>query len=313
MASISDLIKSKSSQDQARVEKLRSERESLSGMRDAALEEITSKPEQYQRYLTLQGDNIRCSVGNVALTMFQMKEATKIGSIEFWHEQGRYIRDDAMRSGAKVFVPPKTPQRRGYLMGDYYDISQTTGKPMKEQTPLGENSSRMETALASLMNFSPVPIVESVEIDSPAYYDDTRLALAINPEYGDGEIFAALATEITYARIHDKGRNSEFVRDSYKLDAESVGYFVCRRFGVDCPLPDTRELGVLYEGYEPGDRGEALEQLRKTARNMGDGIDKAINPGNRNGATSDMVPDKRACSLGGEYAAAPHLSRPDDC
>ena len=38
------------------------------------------------------------------------------------------------------------------------------------------------------------------------------------------------------------------------------------------------ELAQLYEGYEPSDRGEALEQLRKTTRNMGDGIDRAIQP-----------------------------------
>lgn len=278
MASISDLIKNKSSQDQARVEQRRAERESLSGMRDAALEDITSKPEQYQRYLTLQGDNIRCSVGNVALTMFQMDGATKIGSIDFWHDQGRYVREESMRSGAKVFVPPRNPQRRGYLMGDYYDISQTTGKPMKEQATLTENSGRMETALATLMNFSPVPIEENSEINGPAYYDDARLTLSINPDYGDTEIFAALATEITYARIHDRGRNSDFERQTYKLDAESVGYLVCRRFGVEGPTPDTGELGKLYEGYEPADRGEALEQLRQTARNFGDGIDRAIQP-----------------------------------
>ena len=43
--SISDLIKSKSVSDQARVESLRAERGNLSDLRDAALEEITTRPE----------------------------------------------------------------------------------------------------------------------------------------------------------------------------------------------------------------------------------------------------------------------------
>ena len=117
--SISDLIKSKSVSDQARVESLRAERGNLSDLRDAALEEITTRPELYQKFLDLQADNISCSAGNVALTMFQMDGATKIGTISFWHEQGRYVREESMKDGAKVFVPARNSQRRGYLMGDY--------------------------------------------------------------------------------------------------------------------------------------------------------------------------------------------------
>ena len=91
-------------------------------------------------------------------------------------------------------------------------------------------------------------------------------------------MFAAVATEIGYARGHDKGRNMDFDRRDYQLDAESIGYMLCRRFGVDCKAPQTGEVARLYEGYEPTDRGEALEALRKAARNMGDGIERSIQP-----------------------------------
>lgn len=247
-------------------------------MRDAALEEITTNPEQYQKYLNLQGDNIGCSAGNVALTMFQLEGATKIGTIDYWHEQGRYVQEDAMKQGAKVFVPPRGGQLRGYLMGNYYDISQTTGKPMKELTPLVENSARMESALSALMNCSPVSISENQNMEPAAYYDDALQDLYVNSACSETEIFAALATEVTYACIHDKGRNSDFDREAYRLDAESVGYMLCRRFGVACPMPQTRELSRFYEGYEPTDRSDALEQLRKTARSIGDNIGRAIQP-----------------------------------
>ena len=276
--SISDLIKSKSVSDQARVESLRAERGNMSDLRDAALEEITTRPELYQKFLDLQADNISCSAGNVALTMFQMDGATKIGTISFWHEQGRYVREESMKDGAKVFVPARNSQRRGYLMGDYYDVSQTTGKPMKEPVPLAENTARMESALGALMNYSPVPITEGQELGAPARYDERNLCIAIDPSYGEAEVFSALATEIGYARGHDKGRNMDFDRRDYQLDAESIGYMLCRRFGVDCKPPQTGEVARLYEGYEPTDRGEALEALRKAARNMGDGIERSIQP-----------------------------------
>lgn len=164
------------------------------------------------------------------------------------------------------------------IMGDYYDVSQTIGRPIKEPVPLIENTARMETALGALMNYSPVPIVEQGGMPTPARYDETHLCLAIDPSYGELEVFSALATEIGYAQAHDKGRNIDFDRETYRVDAESVSYMLCRRFGVDCKPPQAAELAQLYEGYEPSDRGEALEQLRKTTRNMGDGIDRAIQP-----------------------------------
>lgn len=278
MASISELIKDKSTRDQAWVEGRKAERENLSAMRDAALEDITTDPVKYQKFLTLQSDNIACSVGNVALTMFQLDGSTRIGPVQFWHEQGRYVREDAMKSGAKVFVPPRNSQRRGYLMGDYYDISQTTGKPVKEQPKLTSDSSRMDAALAALMNYCPVEIMESSNAETPACYDDVNLTLTVNPNYEKAEVFAALTTEITYARIHDRGRNSSYDRSAYRLDAESVGYMICRRLGVDCQPPTAQYVAYLYDGYEPSERGEALEQIRKTARNMGDGIERAIQP-----------------------------------
>ena len=278
MANISEIIKSKTARDEARVTELREERTNLSYMRDAALEDITTAPDRYRQYLTLQADNIQCSVGNVALTMSQMPEATKIGSTDFWHSQGRYVLDEAMNDGAKVFVPPKNRNRRGYFMGSYYDISQTGGRPMRDAAPLADGTPRMEAALAALMDQSPVAMVENNEIDSPAYYDPARLTLYINPEHGDTKVFTALATEIAYARAHDRGYNKGFKREIYKLDSESVGYMVCRRFGVECPPPEAHFVSALYDGYEPSNRGEALEQLRGAARSIGDGIDRKLNP-----------------------------------
>lgn len=278
MADISLLIAKKTAQDEARTAEHQADRANLSEMRDAALLEVTTSPELYQKYLDLQGDNMRCSAGNVALTLCQMPEATHIGATDYWHGLGRYVVNDEMGRGAKVFVPPRDPKRRGYFMGDYYDVSQTTGKPVKAPLKLEDNSARMETALAALMSYSPVPFGEDGEMEAAAYYDPERMEIAVNPAYSDGEVFAALAAEITYARFHDRGRNRDFSREEYSLDAESVGYLLCRRFGVACPRPDAGRLGALYEGYAPADRGEALTRLNKVAQDMGGRIDKAVQP-----------------------------------
>lgn len=255
------------------------ERESLSAMRDGSLSMITSSPEHYQQYLDLQADNIHCSVGNVALTMAQLQGATKIGTTSYWHSLGRYVRDDAISAGATVFVPPRNKQYRGYFMGSYYDVSQTTGKPLPDPVPLEGKGPRMEAALAALMDQSPVTVAESKEIEAPAFYDPERLTIFINPDYSHAAVFAALAAEIPLARAHDRGYNGNFKREFYALDAQSAGYMVCRRFGVECPPPElAKHVAGYYEGYPATNRGEALESVRDTTRKVGDGIEQAINP-----------------------------------
>lgn len=286
MPSISEILKGKTARDEARVTELRAERESLSYMRDGALEEITTKPDRYRQYLALQADNIRCSVGNVALTIVQMPEATRIGTTDFWHDQGRYVLDEAMNNGAKVYLPPRDPKRRGYFMGYYYDVSQTSGRPLREAEVLTDKSPRMMAALTALMDQSPVALAEDKEISSPAFYDEASYTIYINPDQKPSAVFAALATEIAYARAHERGYNKGFKRELYKLDAESVGYMVCRRFGVECGPPDAKYVNVLYDGYPAVNRGEALEQLRGTARKIGDGLEQKLNPRQQERKTS---------------------------
>ena len=278
MPSLSEILKNKTESNQQRTESRRAERESLSEMRAGSLMNITTNPGLYEKFLTLQADNISMSAGNVALAIFQFTNPTKIGTRDYWHKQGRYVMDEEMSKGAKVFVPPRNSNYRGYLMGDYYDVSQTTGKPLKESVPLADGSERMNTAFAALLDAAPVGFAENTKLDAPARYNERDCVLEINTEYSAGQVFAALATEISYARLHDRGMNRDYDRESFQLTAESVGFMVCRRFGVDCPVPDTAGVERFYNYYTPDERGKSLDLMRQTARNMGDTVERSIQP-----------------------------------
>jgi len=278
MPSISEILQSKSEIKQARTEDMKAERENLSAMRSGALKSVTQTPNLYEQYLILQANNIGCSAGNIALTMFQLKDPTKLGTADFWHDQGRYVRDREMDKGAKVFVPPRDPSRRGYFMGKYYDISQTDGRPLRETPPLEEGSERIAAAFAALLDASPVECVENKELEAAAQYNEHECVIEINSDKSTSEVFAALAAEITYARDHDRGYNRDFSRDDLKLNAESIAYMVCQRFGVACPVPDAKASPQYYAYYEPDDCGKELDGLRQTARNMGDTVERAITP-----------------------------------
>ena len=289
MPSISEILNGKREANQQRIEGRRAERGQLSAQRDDSLLAVTTNPDLYTQFLVLQADNIGLSAGNIALAMSQMVNPTKIGTTDFWHSQGRFVMDEEMQKGAKVFVPSKNPSFRGYLMGSYYDITQTSGKPMKEPQPLTEGA-KLDTAFAAILDTSPVDFVEDTELKTPVRYDERDCVIRVNPEFSKEEVFAGLATEISYARLHNRGQNRDYDRQSFQLTAESIGFMVCRRFGVDCPLPNSDRVAQAYEYYEPEDRGKALDFMRQTARNMGDTVDKSIQPrkqelGNNRGST----------------------------
>ena len=278
MQSLSEILRSKSESNQQRTEIRRAERENLSQMRDSSLTAITTTPECYTQYLALQADNISLSAGNIALALVQMPNPTRIGTTDYWHKQGRYVMDEEMQKGATVFVPPRNKNFRGYLMGSYYDVTQTGGRPLKTAAPLAEGSDRMNAAFAALLDTAPVGFVENTRLDVPVRYNERDCVLEINTQYSTGEVFAALATEISYARIHDRGMNRDYDRTAFQLTAESIGYMVCRRFGVDCPMPNADKVEQYYNFFEADERGKSLDLMRQTARNMGDTVEKSIQP-----------------------------------
>jgi len=278
MPSLSEILRTKSESNQQRTESRKAERENLSQMRDNSLMVITTTPDCYTQYLILQADNIGLSAGNIALTLSQLTNPTKIGTTAFWHSQDRYVLDEEMQKGAKVFVPPRNPNFRGYLMGSYYDVTQTSGKPMKETVPLADGSDRMNAAFAALLDTAPVGFIENTALETPVRYNERDCVLEINTQYSTGEVFAALATEISYARNHERGWNRDYDRGAFQMTAESIGFMVCRRFGVDCPLPNADKVEQYYSFFEADERGKSLDLMRQTAKNMGDTVERSIQP-----------------------------------
>lgn len=239
MISIRDLIEKTTSQSEQQREVRQAERTNLSQMRDAAFEVVTTEPELYQKYLTLQADNIRCSAGNVALTLIQLPDASKIGSIDYWHSVGRYVQDEAMQNGAKVFVPPRNKNARGYFMGVYYDISQTTGRPLEGQAVIPEGSPKLIAALEPLMQGARAALKEDNTLEQSAYYDPNTLTILVNTEHPAHDVFAALAVESVHARMHNQGRNTQYMLDTKAISAiltrrevtphEKIHSITCRR------------------------------------------------------------------------------------
>ena len=248
MANLEQIVSRKTENDTKWKEQQQAERDNTTAMQDAGVMEITTSPDAYARYLEMQGDNPAYSAGNIALVMFSDPEATVFGTRDRWKTLNRSVMDSEKNNGVKIFA--RSPMGRGYTLADAYDIRQTQGRELS-RISLKNDSKEMETALTTVLNYAVVPVVIDKELPSPAFYDETNLELAINPDY----------------------------RGECDLDAQSISYILCRRYGIERPMPDMTNLAGLYEGWEPQERRQALDTIQDTSKQFGRSIEKNLEMG----------------------------------
>ena len=186
---------------------------------------------------------------------------------------GRSVPVSENGNGIHIFA--RSTFGKGYTLADAYDVRQTQGRPLKE-VHLENDTRDMESAITTLLNYAVCQVVIDKELDTPAVYDPQRMELAINPDYPDHEMFAAIATAVAHSRLHGKGYNAQYDYAESDLDAQSVSYLLCRRFGVERDLPDTADLSALYEGWDAQERRQALDQIQKMSKQIGASVEKSI-------------------------------------
>ena len=74
MANLEEIITSKNESDTQWKTQQQADRDSVTEMQDQGIEMIVSDPDQYIRYLTMQGDNPTYSAGNVAIVLAGMEK-----------------------------------------------------------------------------------------------------------------------------------------------------------------------------------------------------------------------------------------------
>ena len=129
-----------------------------------------------------------------------------------------------------------------------------------------------------LLNHSVVPIKADDSLDVPARYDEGRLELSVNPNVPDSEAFAGIAAEVAHTRFHARGANSNYDRAESELDAQSVSYLLCKRFGVRREMPELSGLAAIYNGWTPQEIRQALDAVQDMAKTIGGSIEKSIVP-----------------------------------
>lgn len=272
MANLEAIIAGKAARDTEWQAQQQAERENVTSMQDFGVESIVTDPDTYLRYLTMQGDNPTYSAGNVAIALAGLPAgATMFGTAERWQTLHRTVK--AGETGVKIFA--RDQRTKQYILADAYDVSQTQGQEVK-QTVFADDSKEMASALETLLNFSKAKAVTDKDLGSPAYYDEDKQELAINPDYPDGEAFAAIAAEVALTRYHNKGFNREYSWAKYELDAQSVAYILCRRFGIEPQTPNMERLAERFEGMTVDEARAVLDGIQDMSKQIGRSIEKGL-------------------------------------
>ena len=256
-------------------------------MQDCGIELIVTDPAQYIRYLTMQGDNPAYSAGNVAIVLAGMEKATVFGTRDRWQSLGRTVLPEEQDHGVKIFA--RDARTKAYSLTDAYDVSQTQGKDLKHRA-LREDSAEMSSALQTLLNYSKAEPAVDRGLDAPAFFDEDKRELAINPNYTDPEAFASIAAEVALTRYHDKGYNRDYSWARYELDAQSVSYILCRRYGVEPKQPNLERLGERFAGMDMDECKSVLDKIQDMSKQIGRSIDLNIEAERRRSRTTERRP-----------------------
>ena len=287
MANLEEIITSKNASDIQWKTQQQADRNSVTEMQDRGMEMIVSDPDQYIRYLTMQGDNPTYSAGNVAIVLAGMKDATIFGTRDRWQTLGRTVMLEEQDRGVKIFA--RDARTKAYALTDAYDVTQTQGKDVKHKT-LRENTPEMSSALQTLLNYSKAPPAIDKELDSPAFFDEEKRELAVNPNYTDPEAFAVIAAEVALTRYHDKGYNRDYSWGRYDLDAQSVSYILCRKYGIEPKQPNMERLSERFVGMDIDECKSVLDKIQDMSKQIGRSIDLNIEAERRKSRTAERRP-----------------------
>ena len=287
MANLEAIIANKAASDSQWKNQQQADRQNVTEMQDCGIELIVTDPTQYLRYLDMQGDNPAYSAGNVAIVLAGMEHATVFGTRDRWQSLGRAVLPEEQDRGIKIFA--RDTRTKAYSLTDAYDVSQTQGKDLKHRT-LREDSMEMSSALQTLLNYSKAEPAIDRNLDAPAFFDEDKRELAINPNYADPEAFAFIAAEVALTRYHDKAYNRDYSWARYELDAQSVSYILCRRYGIEPKQPNLERLGERFAGMEMDECKGVLDKIQDMSKQIGRSIDLNIEAERRKSRTAERRP-----------------------
>ena len=255
--------------------------------------------ERFKEYLRTMSKFYNYSFNNTLLIAMQKPEATYVAGYTSWQ---RNFDRQVMKGekGIKILAPapykaqeehekidPLTQKvlRPAFKVVSVFDVSQTDGKELPDiiVDELKGTVENYEAFFDALKQESPVPIsFEDIPGGAKGFFSPVESRIAIQEGMSEIQTVKTAIHEIAHAKLHafkpDEKATPEDKKDRHtkEVEAESVAYTVCQRYGIETSDYSFGYIAGWSSGKETKELKSSLDTIRKTAAEMIEGIDAKL-------------------------------------
>ena len=270
--------------------------------------------ERFKEYLRTMSKLYNYSFNNTLLIAMQKPEATYVAGYTSW--QRNFDRQVLKgEKGIKILAPapykaqeerekidPLTQKpvigtdgkavtetvevlRPAFKVVSVFDVSQTDGKELPDiiVDELKGTVENYEAFFDALKQVSPVPIsFEDIPGGAKGFFSPVESRIAIQEGMSEIQTVKTAIHEIAHAKLHavkpDEKTAPEDRKDRHtkEVEAESVAYTVCQRYGIETSDYSFGYIAGWSSGKETKELKSSLDTIRKTAAEMIEGIDAKL-------------------------------------
>ena len=270
--------------------------------------------ERFKEYLRTMSKFYNYSFNNTLLIAMQKPEATYVAGYTSWQRNfDRQVMKG--EKGIKILAPapykaqeecekidPVTQKpvigadgktvtetvevlRPALKVVSVFDVSQTDGKELPDiiVDELKGTVENYEAFFDALKQESPIPLsFEDILGGVKGFFSPVESRIAIQEGLSEIQTVKTAIHEIAHAKLHavkpDEKAAPEDKKDRHtkEVEAESVAYTVCQRYGIETSDYSFGYIAGWSSGMETKELKSSLDTIRKTAAEMIEGIDAKL-------------------------------------
>ena len=270
--------------------------------------------ERFKEYLRTMSKFYNYSFNNTLLIAMQKPEATYVAGYTSWQRNfDRQVMKG--EKGIKILAPapykvqeerekidPATQKpvigadgkavtetvevlRPAFKVVSVFDVSQTDGKELPDiiVDELKGTVENYEAFFDAIKQESPVPVsFEDIPGGAKGFFSPVESRIAIQEGMSEIQTVKTAIHEIAHAKLHavnpDEKTAPEDKKDRHtkEVEAESVAYTVCQRYGIETSDYSFGYIAGWSSGKETKELKSSLDTIRKTAAEMIEGIDAKL-------------------------------------
>jgi len=263
------------------------ERDAVYALADQTALDVAGDGATFQKFLDLRTRLDRYSETNALLVMAQKPEASRVGSFEYWSNQGCSVMKDEKAISiiklGKSYARSDGSVGMGYEVKKVFDISQVNVSKMEPTPPKPQPAERQ--LIKALVTHTPmkVDVVDELPGNLCAMYDAQADCLLVCRDKEFSESFKDIAQALAYADL-TTGPDTQV--DPH-FSSACAAYMLCKKHGVDATDFKFDHAPDYLAGMDAIDIKGELSQIRDVSADISQRMARTLEPPSRETRTRD--------------------------